>query len=88
MSTTNNCSNDFYSNIINYGSTNRPNNNSLQLNNMGRIVAPYPATVRPQLFMNNPKPHAYTVNMPQTHTHQMKNCDGYRVLEELCIYKT
>ena len=54
MSTTNNCSNDFYSNIINYGSNYGPNNRlnkSPQLNNMGQIIAPYPATVRPQLFI-------------------------------------
>ena len=88
MSTTNNCSNDFYSNIINYGSNYGPNNrpnNSPQLNNMGQIIAPYPATVRPQLFMNNPPPHNYIVNGPKTHTHQMQNCDNYRVLGEFCL---
>ena len=88
-----NCSNDFYSNIVSYGTTwgpnNQPTNNPKQvtqkLNNMGQIIAPYPATVRPQLFINNPPPHTYQVNVPDSHKHIMQNCDGYRVLGEFCL---
>ena len=86
-----NCSNDFYSNIISYGTTwgpnNQPNNAPKQtmqnLNNMGQIIVPYPATVRPKLFLNNPPPHAFQVNNTPNPP-IMQNCNGYRVLREFC----
>lgn len=73
---TGNC---FYSNIVEYG-----NNQQRYLNNGGQIVAPFPGSTKPNLFLFS-KPHAYVVNPPPTHRHVMQNCDGYRTLNEFCL---
>ena len=84
-----NTTNCFYSNIIDYGTDwgahNNPPQNPNYLNNMGQIVAPFPGTARPNIFLNKQQPHAYVVNPHPSHRHVMQNCDGYRTLEEFCL---
>lgn len=88
---TGNC---FYSNIIEYGTdwgahNNHHPQNPKYLNNMGQIVAPFPGTSRPNLFLfSKQQPHAYVVNPPPSHRHVMQNCDGYRTLNEFCLPHT
>lgn len=84
---TGNC---FYSNIIEYGTdlgtlNNHPQNPTKYLNNAGQIVAPFPTTVRPNLFLySKQQPHSYIVQQPPNHRHVMQNYDGYRTLHEFC----